>query len=228
MLIQRGQLIVGRDAVEIRDVMRELGHRAHTVRALATALGIGDAEAGDLVSALIAEGLVEPEQRPGPIAFGSGEDRDSATFYTTTISGNALGKARIGKPMTRAQAQELLDGVLRRAEAVNSTDEWLHWVEEIVLYGSFGRPGDEPVGDIDLGVRIRQRHPHAEYVELQDDMIDRDDANPATHLDRIFYAQRKVVRHLRGRSSRVDLVELHDDCYLPPNADPVQVYNRPT
>lgn len=140
MLIQRDQLIAGRPATEVRDLMRRLRGAAYTVAALADELCIDARAAGDLVDELSAVGLVEPVRTASRFVLGPAEtltNHAAPDGYRTTIAGNALAKARIGKPMPRAKASELLDSVIRRTDEVNSSDDWLHWVTEVQLYGAW-------------------------------------------------------------------------------------------
>src|SRR5207248_8644989 len=100
---------------------------------------------------------LELVEHPAVTVTGTGEDPsayDASEFYRTTIAGNALAKARVGKPMARTDAVKLLEGVIARAEDANRSGRWLDWVVEIVLYGSLALEGDEPVGDVDVAVRI--------------------------------------------------------------------------
>jgi hypothetical protein len=211
VLIQRGQVIVGRPAVEVRDLMRLMKGAAHSVAGLAGVLEISHADAAKLAADLRAAGLVDvTEHHSGSYVVGRDENLPSGVppeLLVTTISGNALAKARIGKPMARSEAQKLCDGVLARAKRVNSSGEWLHWVVEVGLYGSFAAPGDGPVGDVDRAVRLEKRYDHDGYLRRNDDMIDADGARPQTIIDTLGYAEVKLLRHLRGRSPRVDLLQ---------------------
>jgi hypothetical protein len=89
-----------------------------------------------------------------------GRDEDDSggarpELLVTTIGGNALAKARIGRPMPRSEARRLCDGVVARAQGVNASDEWLHWVVEVGLYGSFAVPLVGRLGAGRSGPRVR-------------------------------------------------------------------------
>lgn len=229
MLIQREQLIAGRPAVEVRDLMRMMQQTAHSIGGLAAALSVSESEAAGLMADLRSAGLIEIiESYSGPYMVGRDEDRpgdEAPGLWSTTINGNALAKARIGKPMSRADAQELCDGVVARAQQVNANDDWLHWVLELGLYGSFSAPGDAPVGDIDLAVLLQRRYEDDDYMRRNEDLIDADGAQPKTIIDVVSYAEVKVLRHLRGRSPRVDLIESGSRrSGLPPGVTLVPLY----
>lgn len=122
---------------------------------LAESQGVGESDGRDLVADVVAEGYLERAHHPTPVVVGSVENAvpfDELVVFTTTIAGNALAKAPIGMRMPRAEADRLLQGVINRAAEVNDSDGWLHWVPEIVLYGSLASAGDGPVGDVDVGV----------------------------------------------------------------------------
>jgi hypothetical protein len=145
-------------------------------------------------------------------------------LVTTTIAGNALAKARIGKRIERSAAEELLAGVVDRAADVNRSDVWLHWVRQVALYGSLASGHQETVGDVDVAVAIEPRFAADEFDARQEQMIDRDGARPPTLTDAMGSAQRKLLRHLRGRSPRVDLLETGPGQLLPPGARHRTVY----
>jgi hypothetical protein len=116
MLIRRDQVIVGRPAVEVREILRTLHDVPHSTRTLAEPFGLDEATARSLVSDLRAEDLIEMCDRSGPYVVTANEDATGPfpEMWSTTIAGAALAKARIGVPMPRVTAQRSLDGVLAR------------------------------------------------------------------------------------------------------------------
>jgi predicted nucleotidyltransferase len=227
MLIQRDQTIAERPAVQVRGWMRDLQREAWSLAAFAERHELTLPEAEHAMDELIALDLVRSAERGGTFRIGATEELgELPTLYTTTISGNALAKARIGSPMPRSKAQELLAELIARVDAVNNSDEWLHWVTEVQLYGSLARPQTEQVGDIDVAVRLQQRHDHDEFLRRQWLMIENDGAQPGSIVAQIGYAQTKVLRYVRGKSPRVDLVPLSDREPLPDGATAVLAYQR--
>lgn len=226
VLIERDQLIVGMPAVEARSVVRMFHEWAHSTRGFAEARSVDVAEAGALIGRLVHAGLIEPTEFAGPSVFAGDETVATAgTLWRTTIAGAALAKARIGKPMSRAKAQALLDGFIERAQAVNGDPDALYAVAEVVLYGSFASAGDGAVGDVDVGVRLRPRYEPDELFRRQALMIAADGARPSG-MTALAYAEVKVMRLLRGGSSRIDLLT-HDEHHpLPPGALSRVVYRE--
>jgi hypothetical protein len=229
VLIRRDQTISGLPAVELRELMRLLREVAHSTSALSDRLPRDDEHRRNAVERLATDGLIEPTEDWNSfmeLADDESPSDPSVVLWTTTISGNAIAKARIGSPISRVKAQQLLDGVLQRAEEVNRSTDWLHWVEAIVLYGSFATVGDGPVGDVDVGVDLGLRLPPEEYLERQRKMIQRDSARCRDIVEAMGYAETKLLRHLRGRSSRVDLVMHNVQHPLPPGAIHRVVFER--
>ena len=220
-------MIAGRSATEARDLVRLLQRHPHSIRGLGQHLGVAEDQASALVGDLEEEGLVEQVEAAGVYVIADDEDdRSLPAVWSTTIAGNALAKARLGKPIARRKASELLDELLARAREVNDDAAWLHWVNEVILYGSFATEGDHPVGDLDIAVRLQARFEAEDLRHRQREMIERDGAHPRSMVERAFYAHMKLIRHLRGRSGRIDLVEIDDARPLPPGATGITVYRR--
>ncbi|MGH9184321.1 MAG: hypothetical protein ACRD0U_00650 [Acidimicrobiales bacterium] len=228
-LIQPDQVLVGRPAVEVREMMCTLRDRAHTTLAFGERFSMDGESAAELVALLIENGLIEEETASRPFVNADEEEdtlaQGKVIIWTTTISGSALAKAKIGKPMDRLKAHELLDGAVARAGELNASPAWLHWVDELVLYGSLAGNGDGPVGDVDLGVRLEPRFEVDELMRRQQAMIEADGARPSSFAA-ISYAEGKLMKALRGRSSRIDLVQYGEQHPLPPGATARVVYRR--
>lgn len=229
MLIERGQTIAGMEATEARSLMRTLQFEAYSTRALADRFGTSEDGAGTLVETLCEAGLIEATESAGRYMLGPGESIDRLPrLWRTTVSGNALAKARIGKPIARATAIRLLDELLDRVRAANEGDEWLHWIDRVTLYGSLMQPDKDVVGDIDIAVELTDRFEDSEFDTRQSEMIVRDSASPRSIIEQIGYGQLKLVRHLRGRSGRIDLELKHVGDDLPAGATSSVVYERIT
>jgi hypothetical protein len=231
VLISRDQLIAGRPAVQVREALRKVYAFGFSVAGAARHWKRSDKEAASLIRDLVHEGYVEPSSGELIVQLGPGES-PTTPIYALTIAGNALTKAKVGKRMPRDTAQTLLDGLLQRVHEVNADDTWPHVVERVYLYGSFSRPGDDPVGDIDLAIDARPRvSDQDEWDQLRDAMIERDGAAPRSYMDRVYYPGRKLLTYLRGRSTRLDLEEWQRGNAtggLPPDTEPIMIYERTT
>lgn len=128
MIVSRDQLIVGRSAVQVRGLFRSVRGYAFTVLGVAEQAHLSEEEARAVIDDLTEAGLVEQVGQPMPAIVGDAETTlryDELATFTTTIAGNALAKARIGKRMPREEALEFLEGVVRRAKDVNHDDRWV-------------------------------------------------------------------------------------------------------
>ena len=124
-------------AVRARDFMRAIRQYAMTVGAVAELMNMSTQDADDLIARLASDGLicrVDRTQR-GDSRYVDGEaasvsEADALEYWGTTLAGNALSKARIGKLMPRDEAEKLLDGLLDRVAAVNADPDGLLTVEK--------------------------------------------------------------------------------------------------
>jgi len=104
MLIQRNQVIEGFDAVMLRNLFRL---ERFNVADVATTLDLDEKEALKAIERLSDTEFVTKES-----------DFDDVSIWQTTIKGQALANARIGNPISRAKADELLAGVIDRAKNI--------------------------------------------------------------------------------------------------------------
>lgn len=124
-MIQRDQQIAGSPATAARQLMRKIGDSGVTASFVDDFLGDGR-EGRRILEDLEVLGFVcrvDPSSHP-MVRFGSGDNLEIAIdlvgVWGTTVAGNALAKARLGKPISRSRAQVLLDGLLARVAAVNN------------------------------------------------------------------------------------------------------------
>ncbi len=230
VLIEREQLIVRLPAPQVRQLMRKLGVAAYSVSAISSMMRIGREEAVHLLDLLQEEGLVERmPASAAPVSYLADEaftgEGPEPQVWTTTVAGNALARARIGKPMARAKAESLLDGVVERARAANESDHWLDWVHRVVLYGSVADETKTSVGDVDVGVVLVPRVNREQYRELTKHLLETDRPSLSNFVDQVAYPARKLLRYLRAKSPRIDLVQLRaDGSGVPAGARQIEVY----
>lgn len=227
MLIRLDQTIANRPAVDVRDALKRLHSRTFSLRSAAGWLRCSEPDAAAFVDDMVAEGFIEHCKNVRENLLDSDECRPAVSLYELAIAGHALARAHIGDPISRARAQTLLDGVLQRVHEVNANDDWLYWVDELVLFGSFSRPGDGPVGDVDLAFEVERREmTDAEWERRVDEIIEREDKRLGSTTERIFFPGRRVRKFLKGGSPRVDLVELRRGSGLPPGSVPIVLFRR--
>jgi hypothetical protein len=124
--------------------------------------------------------------------------------------------------MPRSRAEALLDGVVARAQEVNSDPEQMFWVDVVELFGSLTRADAATVGDVDLRVQFSHRYTGDAMVgEIERRWPGR------SLLDAVVAATTELHRHLAGRSCKIEL-QLDETISrpLPDATEPVTVYTR--
>ena len=229
VLIERGQRIAGLSAVTVRKLMRSTRTSALSVGRVGEVLSISRDAAVELVAALQASGYIEPERHAWSTWRARDED-DSVAYWQTTVRGNALAKARVGKPMPRAKAEGLLQAFLDRVREANADPDELFWVDVVYLYGSLTDPEQPTVGDVDLLVVFGERHGDAEHLRLSEEIIqsaETEGRSFPTWLKRIGWPQERFERRL-GRGPLLDVQFDLDRAgrTLPDGATVMEVYRR--
>lgn len=203
VLIQRGQNLGGVEVVELRRLLRLVRGAVFTPAGFADAIKAESHEAAPLFAVLESQGLIESGADPWdePFLLGDDEDPDGddIEWWRTSVAGNALAKARIGKPMSWLEGQRLLAGLVERARDVNDDPGELFIIESIELYGSLTRPSADTVGDVDVRVLVSHRFNGRAHV---DELWRRRPGNPLAAAEA---ALRQLRRVLTGGSSRIDL-----------------------
>lgn len=215
MLISREGEIAGLPAVQARALMRAVRDYAASLGEIAQLLGSSPGAARAIVQRFEDQGYlcqVEPFERRNvvydPDEVPPGGTYQDLEYWGTTIAGNGLAKARIGKPMPRQKAAQLLDELLGRAATVNADDDSLFSVEWIEVFGSFADPDRQHVGDVDARVVFDRRVDGDEFLRRVSAVAAEAEAkgrrfnNP---LDRLSFAELEFQRYVRGRSRRLDI-----------------------
>jgi len=76
--------------------------------------------------------------------------------WRNTMAGNALANATAAAPISRADADRVLNAFLIRVGIVNDAKTSLYRVGKVVVFGSYLGNQDR-VGDIDLAIRLDRR-----------------------------------------------------------------------
>ena len=140
-------------------MLREL-QRAGCTRSLleadvVSAFDVAAAGAAEVVERLRTAGVVAlvPAVDQGLYRCGDGEQ--GQLIWKTGVAGNAIAKARIGKRMSRADGQRLLEGLLVRVAQINADSDELYDIERVELFGSMLSDDASEVGDVDVRVLAR-------------------------------------------------------------------------
>lgn len=196
-------------------MMRAIREYAVTVGAVAELMNMSSQEAEALIERLATAGLVcrvNRTQRTDcqyrEVEAASFREAEALDYWGTTLAGNALSKARIGKPMHRAKAEKLLEGLLDRVEAVNADPYGLFTVEKIEIFGSFADPAREMVGDVDAHVLFDRRVEGDDFIRRAlEAAVRAEDSGRSfkSHVDRLSFAELDFYRRLRNGSPRLDI-----------------------
>lgn len=87
------------------------------------------------------------------------EGVDADARWTVTPLGAGLAAAGFPKPMSRVTARVLLHAVVDRAAAYNARGDGLVVIAEVRVVGSYLDPAAERLGDLDIWLIVRERHP---------------------------------------------------------------------
>ena len=230
MLIERGQRIAGLDAVVARELMRAMRSIAMSPGRMRLSVDLSAADVPDLVARLESEGYIERHSDVGG-SWRTEDDDETVDVWITTVRGNALAKARIGRPMPRAKAEKLLETFLDRIRESNADPDELYWVDSVELYGSLADPNCLAVGDVDLLVMFDQRHLRAEHDRRAEEIIEQahhEGRSFKTWFQQITWPQTRFERRLRASNSLLDVqFEMPGgERRLPEGAATVEVYTR--
>jgi len=154
-----------------------------------------------LIKALLKEGLIEELNR----------DAAGVMFYCCTIQGQALRMVRFVPRINRHKVEALLSGVLKRVAAINASDELLHWVTEVRVFGSY-LTNAEDFGDLDVAIKL-ERRPVAKWSNACF-AIARASGKNLTFLDAFSYPETLTRQRIKNRSR---YISLHDTSELDAN-----------
>ncbi len=139
---------IGRwSALEVRQLLRRFGAEARDLASVMAVFGISEGEAHRTLNQLYRAGYVERDPASS-----------DALRWHRTLAGEEFAEARVGPPLSRARAERLLQGVLRRVAAINRKPYFLCQVTAVGVFGSYLT--EVPVIDeLDLVVRIVRKPP---------------------------------------------------------------------
>lgn len=231
MLIERGQQIAGLDAVVVRGLMRSMHSTALSAGRIREKLVLSESAVAILIAQLQSDGFIE-RCSDSATSWRTADEEHTVDYWIATVLGNALGKARIGKPIPRAKAEKLLSAFLDRVRESNADPDELYWVDTVGLYGSLADESRTAVGDVDLRVVFSPRHRREEHDRRSEEIIERavrDGRSFPDWLKRMGWPRLRFERRLRASSSLLDIQFDSDplDVGIPPGATVVEIYRRP-
>jgi hypothetical protein len=125
-------------------------------------LKIPEDEAFKFVEALTAEGLIERV-----------DDQDDREAWAPTVKGNSFAIASTGKPITRAQADQLINELIDRVKEINEDSDYAYVVSEVRVFGSY-LTQTPTLNDVDVHIKFSARWTDEnEFKALRDASIRR-------------------------------------------------------
>ena len=130
--------------MEVRQLLRQFGPMSRNLPSVMATFRVDDQEAHRILNRLYLAGHVR-------------RDPDYLQWYRTA-QGDTLAQADSGPPLSRARADRLLQGVLRRVAEINRKPHYLCRVAAVGVFGAYLT--DAPILDVlDLVVRIVPKPP---------------------------------------------------------------------
>lgn len=140
-------------------------------------------DAAEVVERLRTAGVVALVPAVDQDLYRCGDGEQGQLIWKTGVAGNAIAKARIGKRMSRADGQRLLEGLLVRVAQINADSDELYDIERVELFGSMLSDDASEVGDVDVRVLARQRYPFDEHRMRARQAIESADASIGSIVD---------------------------------------------
>lgn len=141
MRLDPDELYHGASPVLLQSAFKLLSknHERFSIREFCIAFGAPVDECQPIVDGLLKDGFIELR----------------GSVYEFTDSSTRLLNAKITKGMTKKEAVELLNKVIKKAEMVNSNPEFGHTVDSLCIFGSY-LTGKEVLGDLDIGYLVTE------------------------------------------------------------------------
>lgn len=164
-------------------------------------LHLGNTEAADCISGLIAKGFIE----------------QSDEKYKLTLKGNALSIARCTNRINKEKADKIFSDLIKRVHEINNDDTYLHKVSKLFLFGSYSDPNNEDFGDIDIAFKLRRKIGNPdEFIKANDKLVKTAQKNGkqfSSHLDELCYSEDLVLLKLKNRNRHISLHPLDDGIF---------------
>lgn len=192
MQVSKNDTIAGLPLIKIRDFLRNYPQERSITAASAEAdLGLTSTEAEAVLRAIAEAGFIEPKHEAQK---GGAEPR-----YSLTVLGSRLCVARFVKRIARSKADALVAQMLERVNEINGRDELVFRVKRVRAFGSYASDAPE-VGDVDLAVDLKPRHPDRDIIEQLLARADASGKRLNTYMAQLNYGTLEVEQLLKGRS----------------------------
>lgn len=208
--INSGERIAGIPIITVRDLLRnytEGGFRKEWLHSEELNEADLDRMLGDLIEREYVSLIAEDPTRP---------IRDYEPTYRFTDLGHSFVRGSAARRVHRSTVEKLLLEIMQRVQYMNTSDDFLMKVTELVVYGSYLR-GEERLGDLDLAYSVDYKHrpaSHVEFVKMLDRHF-RKSGRTSKGIADLFWPGVQVRLYLRNRKRTVSLHEMHDFMDMP-------------
>jgi predicted nucleotidyltransferase len=199
MRVDRGQLVAGMDALDIRSFFK---------RSAGCGLGCKTVMKTFSISKKKAEKLIQDLVELKMIRRAEFQPEKNVIYYETTIAGNAFGMAKGGKPVSRVSAERILGEFLERVRCANRRSEFAYTVESVVVFGSYLTDRNY-LNDLDLAVELKPRETDNDtFKQLCQARIDAaGERRFADYLEQLSWPEREIRLFLKKRSRTISLCQ---------------------
>ena len=191
MRSEKGQLIAGLAAADVRKLMRKAGQLI-SARTVTRVLGFSADDARQLLVELEREGFVV----------------DADGYWTATAKGYALAAATAARPLRIETAQRLITQVIDRAKSVNRDSTLAYRVQLLVLFGSFASGKVRP-NDVDIACKLVTRFDGPKQ-KISEGRRRRSKAEFANVSEWAVWPKLEILKRLKSRSRGLSIQELQD------------------
>lgn len=204
--LQRGVLIAGIDPEVARAVARACHNDFNDVEEVAYRVKLPAESVASFLEALTAAGFLWQVSSEGdPSDDGASvSGYDTWPRWRTTISGNALTMASFLKPISRAKATALMEGVLERVALYNDDPGKLYLITELRAFGSYVMDAAS-LGDLDVAVTFTDRYPERDRTQAHTDYARASGRCFKSYIDKMFWPTKELLQTLRHGSSYINV-----------------------
>jgi len=202
MKLSTSEKIAGQPAKVMRDFARVSDAHFWNTKKIAEHFGVDDG-VGQLRRLVRAKILELDKKRTDMIEGGP--------WYKSGPEAGQLACANFIKPITRARADELLQGVIARAKEINKGEpfDFGHVVRELRVFGSYTDETCESLDDVDIAVDI-PRHPALSDQEYEDLAYRKSDGWSLDLLSMLAMNENDTLRFLKNRHPHISLHSLNE------------------
>lgn len=216
MNISPGEEIAGFPAIRLRELFRRIGDGQMDKKGAAYHLGTTQKRALEILLQLEKEGFLK--------SITIVHNKKTKIWWELATKGVGLKLASAARPIKRATADRLLKELLERVEIVNDSPEYLYWVVEVIVFGSYLDPKRLTMSDIDIAVGLEAKEKdRKKHVALCRYQVEAEVSGYLNLFDELYYSFYKTLKRLKNRSWGIS-IHTTDDPILKTGIPTKKVY----